>query len=912
MSVRGSESRAIETRPTANGRIMVTTEFSRSKTRRARLMGTALASSLALMTGIAGAAPLSDFDIPAQSLDDALIAFSMQAGVSILVSNDLLRNLRSKPVSGALDAREALEDLLDGSGLEIERVDDTTYSIRRIAERSAGEQGRTLYAQAGARSDAAMLQRPDGSAAPQRLLEQITVTARRRAESLQDVPIAVSAFSGDSLDRLGTVDITGLNQLVPNVTIEVSRGTNTTLTPFIRGVGQQDPVAGFEQGVGLYIDDVYLNRPQGAVLDLYDVERVEVLRGPQGTLYGRNTIGGAIKYVTRRIAEEPEFRVRASGGSFRQIDLVGTFSLPLSNDFRIGGTVASFQRDGFGDNLNLEGLENGGKDIIGGRLSVEWTPSEDLYIRLAGDWTDDNSDPRQGSRLTPGLLSGAPVLDDVFDTRAGLNNPKANVVNRGVSALIEYDLNDRFLLKSISAYRDNKSALPEDFDSLPTVDVDVALVTEDDQFSEELQLLYSSERLNGVLGFFYMDAHAFNAFDVVLGATGDLLGLPGLNAFTLGDVDTKTWSLFGDFTYDITDSLALSVGGRFTSDKRTARILRQTFLGGASELLGGPARPPIATATDFNDSETFHDFTPRASLSWKPVEDHMVYFSFSQGFKGGGFDPRGSATAAPDLDGDGIAGAADPEDVKEFLMFKPEEITTYEIGHKASLFDGRLNSSLAAFWSKYDDIQIPGSVGVDADNDGIAESFVGITSNAGEARIRGIELELQASLAESVMTADDSFGATAAVGYIDAQFQEFINAFGQDIADQATFQNTPEWTANIALDYSTPLTLFGTGGTLSFLPLASYRSTTNQFEISSNRLDQGGYVLLDLSIVWTSDDGRWQVGFHGKNLTDKEYIVSGFDFVNDQTLAPELGLESTLTAFFGNPRTFTGTVTLVF
>ncbi|WP_281301419.1 MULTISPECIES: TonB-dependent receptor [unclassified Iodidimonas] len=888
---------------------------------RTLLLSTALTSlgSLGSLSALPLLAPASaiaaeahQFNIPAQPLDSALIDFSLQAGVSVLVSDDLIRDQRSNEIAGRLEQDVALKTLLGESGLTFERVDETTISIKAITISAAEDDHRRLYAQANAGNDANMLQRPDDRSAQPRVLEQISVTARRRAESLLDVPIAVSAFTGDALDRLGTVDITGLNQLVPNVTIEVSRGTNTTLTPFIRGVGQQDPVAGFEQGVGLYVDDVYLNRPQGAVLDLYDIERVEVLRGPQGTLYGRNTIGGAIKYVTKRIADEPEFSVRASGGSFRQIDFVGTFSLPVTETFRMGGTVASFKRDGFGDNLNLEGLENGSKDILGGRLSAEWTPTSDLYIRLAADWTDDNSDPRQGARLTPGLLSGAPVLDNVFDTRAGLNDPEANVVNRGVSGLIEYTINDRLMLKSITAYRDNKSSLPEDFDSLPAADVDVALITRDDQFSEELQLLYNSQRLNGVLGFFYMDATAFNAFDVILGTTGDLLGLPGLNAFTLGDVDTETWSIFGDFTYDITTNLALSVGGRFTSDQRTARINRSTFLGGASPLLGGPDRAPIATATDFNGSETFHDFTPRASLNWKPTNDHMLYFSFSQGFKGGGFDPRGSGAAAPDLDGDGIAGADDPDDVKEFLMFKPEEITTYEIGHKGTMLNGRLSSSIAAFWSTYDDIQIPGSVGVDADNDGIAESFVGITSNAGEARIRGIELEFDAILAENLLASGDHLNATAAVGYIDAEFQEFINAFGQDIADQATFQNTPEWTANVRLDYSRPLKLFGASGTLSFLPVASYRSTTNQFEVSSNQLDQEGYVLFDMSIVWTSDDDRWQVGVHGKNLTDKEYIVSGFDFVNDETLAPELGLEGTLTAFFGNPRTFTGTVRMKF
>src|SRR4029450_8094213 len=166
---------------------------------------------------------------------------------------------------------------------------------------------------------------------------EIVVTARRRAEALQDVPIAVSAYSGDQLEREGAIDITDIGDTTPNVTLETSRGTNTTLTAFIRGVGQQDPVAGFEQGVGIYLDDVYLNRPQGAVLDIYDVERIEILRGPQGTLYGRHTIGGAVKYVTRRLSDEPEVRLRGTVGTYGQLDAVATVSYPIADIFRVGG-----------------------------------------------------------------------------------------------------------------------------------------------------------------------------------------------------------------------------------------------------------------------------------------------------------------------------------------------------------------------------------------------------------------------------------------------------------------------------------------------------------------------------------------------------------------------------------------------
>ncbi len=733
----------------------------------------------------------------------------------------------------------------------------------------------------------------------------VTTTARRREESLIEVPVAMTVMTGEQLEQKGVIDITGLNEFVPNVTLEVSRGTNTTLTPFIRGIGQQDPVAGFEQGVGVYIDDVYLNRPQGAVLDVYNVDRIEVLRGPQGTLYGRNTIGGAIKYVTRRIGDEPEIDLKVSGGNFRQIDALMNFGAPLSDTFRIGGTVGTFQRDGFGDNLNL-GIENGSKDIVAGRLSFEWAPREDVFFRLSGDWTDDNSTPRQGARLIPGALSGAPVLKDVFDTRAGLNTPKANVVNRGISLLAEWLIDERFTLKNIVAYRDNKSALPEDFDSLPVDDLDVPVLFEDDQLTEELQLIYEGDRLNGIFGFFFMTADAADDFDVILGPTGELLGLPGLNAFTSGRVETDTWSVFGDYTYEFIDHWFITAGGRWTSDERDARIFRATFLNGFSPALGGPERDPIAVATDFSGSETFHDLNAHAALSWQPTERHNLYFSFNQGFKGGGFDPRGSAAAAPDFNGDGTV---DGSEVQEFLQFDPEQVNAYEVGYKASLFDGRLNTALAFFWNGYEGIQVPGSVGVDTDNDGIEDTFIGVTSNAGEGRIRGFEFEGQAYLADHLFANGDNLSADWAVGFLDAEFKEFIDAFGQDIADVASFQNAPEWTANASLIYDLPLTIFGLPGTLSFIPHASYRGDTNQFEVASTGLDQKDYILFDFNIVWRSFDGRWSAGIHGRNLTDKEYIVSGFDFVDDETLAPQLGREGTLTAFFGPPRTVTGTIT---
>jgi iron complex outermembrane receptor protein len=304
----------------------------------------------------------------------------------------------------------------------------------------------------------------------------IVVTARRREENLLDVPVAITAFSGEALERQGAIDITDISDTTPNITVETSRGTNSTLTAFIRGVGQQDPVAGFEAGVGLYLDDVYLNRPQAAVLDIYDLERIEVLRGPQGTLYGRNTIGGAIKYVTRNLnPDDAELSLRANVGEYNQVDVVANGSIPLTKDFRLGAAVARLSRDGFGKNLTT-GQENYNKDVWAIRATAEAGSHDSFFFRLSGDYTHDRSNPRGGHRLIPGLLSGAPVLSDVYDTRGALVTPRQNVKAYGVANRLEWAATEQLTFKNILAWRKDRSATPIDFDALPAQDVDVPAI----------------------------------------------------------------------------------------------------------------------------------------------------------------------------------------------------------------------------------------------------------------------------------------------------------------------------------------------------------------------------------------------------------------------------------------------------
>ena len=743
----------------------------------------------------------------------------------------------------------------------------------------------------------------------------IVVTARRRNEVLLDVPIAVTAYSGEQLQRQGAVDLTDIGDTTPNVTFETSRGTNTTLTAFIRGVGQQDPVAGFEQGVGLYLDDVYLNRPQAAVLDIYDVERIEVLRGPQGTLYGRNTIGGAIKYVTRRLSDDPELRVRANLGTYHQADLVLTASTPITQGLRIGGSVARLSREGFGRNLTTH-QDNYNKDIWAARGTMEAEPFAGTFFRLSGDYTWDRSLPRGGHRLIPGLVSGTPVLHDVFDSQGALVDPKQKVTGGGLALHGEIEVSDWLKFRTITAYRRDKSKTPIDFDALPAVDVDVPAIYKNHQFSQEFQLVADRGPLQGVAGLYYLNANARDVFDVRLYTSLPAI-LPGLTAGTAGSVDTKTWAAFADVTYDVTPKWSVSLGGRFTNDKRHARVLRTTYILGGSPELGGSAPFdatgfPIATTSYFNGKRKDTAFTPRASINFKPTPDHNIYISYSKGFKGGGFDPRGQSTQAPDQT---------PQGIYDYMAFDPEKVDSFELGWKASVFQNRLQFAAAVFDAEYKDVQVPASVGcLDASGN---PTFCGQTTNAGKARFRGAEFEGNLRAGENLLTAGDRFNISTTVGYLDAKYRKFLTLMtvdengvpfpgGAKLVNMAPFrhiQNTPKWTASGSLDYNTP----AFGGRLDANTTLSYRSKSQQFETAIPGLDQKGFALWDANLIWRSAGGRYEIGLHGKNLTNKKYITSGYNFLAQNPYTgefvlsggkpvPTLGKEGVLTAFYGNPR----------
>ena len=684
--------------------------------------------------------------------------------------------------------------------------------------------------------------------------EEVIVTARRRDEALKDVPIALTAFSAAKLELSGIQDISQLQKSTPNLTMQVARGSNSTITAFIRGIGQQDPLWGFEPGVGLYVDDIYVARPQGALLDVYNVERIEVLRGPQGTLYGRNTIGGAVKYVTAPMKLEPSFALKLQTGSYNERDATVSGSYPITSTLRVGGAFTRLSRDGFGRNL-LTGDQNYNKDLIAGRAAVEFEPNQQLFFRLTADKYIDDSKARQGHRESPGDLGDAPVTANAYDTYSGMSN-KNRVANHGYSLLARFNATDELTFKSISAFRKGNTITNIDFASVPKPELQVPGFYYDSQFSQEVQALYEGAKLKGVFGVFYLDATAGGAADTILGNANLTLNFSGKSL-------TKSTAIFGDASYDITDRLQVSLGGRYTDDSRTGSVFRVLALGLGTKELGGKGIP-FQVRTDYTNKKSFSQFTPRGSISYKIDNDLTAYVTLSQGFKSGGFDMRGDAFLTPGTKNG----------------YGPEKVTSYEAGLKGAAFDQRVSFNAAVFYADYTDLQVTIQTAATPPQVGIAS----IVANAAKARIQGAELEARAKL----------FGplsANVSLGLADAKLDRTPVTVANGIL---VFQNTPKWTGNFQLVYEVPGTVLGGNLTINGGP--SYRSRVYQFNAPIPALDQKAYALFDANMAWTSQSGHWRAILSGLNLTDERYKIAGYNF-------PGLTFGNTLAAFYGDPQT---------
>lgn len=700
-----------------------------------------------------------------------------------------------------------------------------------------------------------------GEEAKANTLDAITVSARKREESLQEVPVAVTAFTADGLDKLNVEDIGDLGAFVPNLTVYAARGSSSTLTAYIRAVGQSDPLWGVDPGVGLYLDDVYVARPQGALLDVFDVERIEVLRGPQGSLYGKNTIGGAIKYVSSALEEEFYGRGSVTIGNYSQLDAKASVNLPLGGGWASRLAVASLSRDGYGENIRT-GQDVSDKEILAARATLGYLGSPDFSAKFSVDWMDDQSGVRGAKMLGPNTnvvipVATVPALDSRYDVRNGM--PNINDTSMlGASATLSWNLGDAWVLKSVTAYRESDTETNIDFDTLPNTIADVKAFYSDDQLSQEFQLNYDAGgKVRGVAGLYWFTGSA----------GGQVLNnFYGLSfGDTQGVVDTDSVALYGEFTWDFAERWALTLGGRYTDEKKTADVYNIGYTDATF------TRPSGVVAADFEDSVSFQNFSPKVSLDFKVSEDILLYALASRGFKSGGFNIRAQATAVP----------------RSRLPFDDETVTTFEVGAKNAFLDDRLFVNLAYFNSDYKDIQLSVFTAVPGSNPPV---FFGDFANAGEGSVDGIELEYQALLSPS-FTLQGNFA------WLDAEYDEFLTN-NVNVADSQKFTNAPDFSAAITGLHT--LQLDG-GGSFTTRVSYSYQSEVYPTTDLSEAIKQPGYGLVSAGLIWQTA-GAWRFALEGANLADKEYRTTGYNI-------PALGV---LTGFYGAPRTYSLTATYDF
>ena len=740
-------------------------------------------------------------------------------------------------------------------------------------------------------STAAIAQDAGGTTAAQSGggLEEIVVTAQKRTENLQDTPIAITAVTGAMLEAKGRGDIAELGQMTPNLVFNTTSpvsGASSGAVVFIRGIGQTDFQLTTDPGVGTYIDGVYVARSIGGVMDVLDLERVEVLRGPQGTLFGRNTIGGAISLVTRDPGKTFQGSAAVTGGSDDRADLRLSVSGPVTDNLRVGLVASSKNRDGYIHGL-LDNRDLGNVNRDSARATVLFEPSNTFSARLTVDGTrirEQNAASKLvGITLTaPGAttrtdliynrktgkvdteivpippgspslaflynLVDAPLLGtqpydgrwitpDLNSTYAtGPNGTELNIW--GTALTLEKKLPFDAAIKSITAYRSTDGAFHRDPDGSPLK------VTENDnfnykqkQFSQELQLTGEAigRRLKYVGGLYYFRETGNDFLNVTLP-----LAFGSLTNYTF--VKNKSYAAYGQLNFEVTNTLRVTGGVRYTKDKKEYRVPAGT--GGVDNgLLGlfGPTGTftPFIPAGTYDKSFTNTSF--KAGVDWKPSNDTLFYLSYSEGFKSGGFNTR---YLIP---------------VPAVITYDPELLTTYEGGVKWEGFDRHLRVNASVFHSNYRNIQLT-----------VYEQGAPITRNGGSAHINGAELEVSAVPFERLTI-------SGGLGYLDAKYTDVPTPIAtlpldQQITSDKELAKTPKWTLNGRIEYRAPVS---ERGEVRLSADAMYSSHVWNDAINSKYLFQPAYALVNASIGYSFNDGQWSVTAFVDNLTDHRIIESG-------------------------------------
>ena len=704
------------------------------------------------------------------------------------------------------------------------------------------------------------------------LLEEVVVTAQRRAESVQDVPIAINAFSEEQLKAVGIDSTLDLQLKVPGLHLEPLAGHGFA---YVRGVGTDTLTPGLEPTTAVHIDGVYLPRLTSIINDFYDPERVEVIKGPQGTLFGRNATGGVIHFLSRKPENELGGYIDVGGGNEGTVRVEGALNAPISERaaLRIAGLF--HDNNGYTDN-SYTGKGEDTTDVKSIRTQLLFQATDDVSIRLFGDYTDDQSSRGTASHVSPPLtdnpyvaFSGGTVLPDIRDTYRDVT---ANNETEawGIGAEITWNLGN-VEIKSLTSYREDENRYQVDFD---LTEINAGgfndPITESEFFQQEFQMSSTGDGpLNWVIGAFLFDDEALHDYPFPFSfgqfVTGPTVGGTYDTVFIHGfsNLDTFAWALFGQASYRLNDHLRAHVGIRYSDEEKEIDFESYSFLPISPALTGpeyvagrpAPSGMPAVTYQDETDSDSV---TPRFGIDFILNENVMFYFGATRGFKSGGYNT--------------VLFGPVPEAVK------PETIWSFEGGFKSTLADGKLRLNASAFYYDYKDIH----QNVDlADN---AQGYANVR-NAGDAEVFGIE-------ADMVFALTDRFVVDGMFSYLDTELKDLmapdLNVPQNPSIDQTgnPLPRAPEFTVGFGAAYTMPIQ----PGEVTLRGDYYYMDDERYWSVFKDPLNSGdSYTRVNARLQFDHNSGKWSIAAYARNMFDEDAESNGFrstTFGNLRTYQP--------------------------
>lgn len=722
---------------------------------------------------------------------------------------------------------------LAASGIALMLTLNTTPSMAQSAASGSQVDGQKASAAAGSAGD------------------DIVVTAQRREQRLQDAPVAVTALSASALDQLNVSDTRDLMTVVPSLQVSPVAASNSgNATFFLRGMGQQAATNGSEAAVGIYIDDFYYPSISGSVFDIVDLERIEVLRGPQGTLFGRNTIGGAIRYTTKR----PKIGVwsgnlKGTIGTDDRYDLSGALNIPVGNFAAVNISGGHLEQGGYVH------VQSGGKDVGGSktdlvRLQVAIEPTSNLRIDLAGQYSEDDNDgiaynnpgPFTPTPPTSGTGSaayrynlfatprGLPLYNETYRSTCfycqygTLNREFSNTEYKSAQGTISWDLAPGFTLKSLTSWQEvfNRASNDQDSTPLPAFGGGIT-VTRTKAFTQEFQLngKVFDDRLNFVSGLFYINQRDPDSLPERANVTAGVAQA----TTTLGYRYLKSYAGYIDANFELAPKLKLLAGYRYSEDHRDIQIV--SVASGAQVASG---------------SDVFRSNTYRGGLQYDWTPDIMTYVNIATGFRAGGYNPYMAAQNPP------------------LTAFDPETATTYEAGARMQFLDRRITINPTVFYTDWKKIQIQALV---PDSTG---ALVKVLGNAGTARSYGFELEWSAAVS-------DAFKLFGNFAYLNLRYTDIGRADG--ITINSEFPRAPSITFSLGGSHTAR---FASGAKIVSTLNYSFQDDQRSIAADADALVLPSYGLLNARIEYTAPSGDFSVSAFATNLMDKQYIIGGIRF----------------------------------